>query len=82
MFLIDWTLVGEIVGLLALIGKGVHYLWKKFDQKNAEIEKLRNENEELKIHAARQAAVLEMTSNYLKKTMSEGLENFVEKNDK
>lgn len=87
MLSINWTLIAEIVGLLALIGKGVQFLWKKYDvlykkieEKEKEINKLKNEVEELKIHSARQAAVLEMTSNYLKKTMEDGLKNFVDKN--
>jgi hypothetical protein len=73
--------LGAIVGVAATAGKAIHWIWVRFNEKDKEIKTLRNENEELKIHVARQSAVLEMTSNYLKKTVSEGLQSFVDKND-
>lgn len=84
MLMWNWELTGTIVGGIIALGKAAFWVYGKFDEQSKEIKtlneellKARNEIEELKIHSAKQAAVLTMTSNFLKETMTEGLDDFL-----
>ena len=79
---IDWEVLGSVVGILGLLGKGIHWSWSRFQYYEKKINQLEDKLKECEVSGAKKDAALEFTSRYIKDKFIDGLDNFIDNETK